>query len=89
MCERPAQFLFDRQEETRCQREHRKPQRRNGSEGIIAAESVGADTEERVGRDTGNDQADRDRYRPLRHCLTTVGGHLGGVRGQRDIGHGL
>ena len=63
--ERPAEFLLERQEEPGCEGEHGEPHRGDRCELLGAADGHGADLEEGVGGDAGDQQRDADGDGPL------------------------
>ncbi len=58
--ERPAELLFEREEEPGRQRERREPQGRDRFELRLTTERTRADAEERIGRDARDQQRDAD-----------------------------
>ena len=75
-----TEFLFERQEQARREGERHEPQRGERRELVGAADGDGADLEEGVGGETGEQQRDADGYGAL-------GQRCAGRRGRDDGRH--
>ena len=85
LAEASAELLLERKEEARGEGERGEPQRRQRGEVFGAANGVGADLKEQIGRHPGDEQGGGDGNRALRERSPQRGGSRDGL----GVGHGL
>ena len=70
MGERPAEFLFDWEKESRGEGEHRKPQSCDRGKLLVATKRRGSHPKKCVGCNPGDDEANGNRHGSLREGST-------------------